>query len=223
MNNTEFENIFDRRVAMCREVMVTKAKEYAAAHDRLANFKKAGALQYEHPAKALQGMMAKHQVSIADMTAGLDVGTTYSQAQWDEKIGDALNYLFLLDAVVQELAAPIRVSQADLDLLEERLKAKVETARPTPAGPAVYGPASFLTSTDELFRSKTVGGHPSKAVTWFPPIGDFDACGIWHYNHRLDAPHESQLEYMVRTGQLCSQCNHMPAQCICAKTEGTSL
>jgi len=98
MRSDEFEAIFEKQVELCREVLVSKAREYATS-DRLHNFRVAATLQQESPAQALAGMLAKHIVSIFDMVA--DDGY-YTVDQWDEKIGDALNYLFLLKAVVLE-------------------------------------------------------------------------------------------------------------------------
>lgn len=99
MNNEEFEVIFEDTVAKAREVLVTKAKEYAKGGDRLHNFKKAGDLKGETPRQALMGMMAKHTVSIYDMAMTTD---TFTDAQWHEKIGDELNYLILLLAVIED-------------------------------------------------------------------------------------------------------------------------
>lgn len=100
MRHTEFEKIFEERVSQCREVLVEKAKEYADNRDRLHNFKAAGSLNHQGPEKALWGMATKHIISLADMIA---TDEDYPQAVWDEKIGDALNYLFLLDAVIRDL------------------------------------------------------------------------------------------------------------------------
>ncbi len=49
------------------------------------------------PEKALWGMATKHLVSISDMVSQ---GRDYSEDVWDEKIGDAINYLILLRAMV---------------------------------------------------------------------------------------------------------------------------
>lgn len=97
MKQKEFEAIFRAQLKRCEHTLVTKGREYAT-EDRLYNFKVAGALQSETPAEALCGMMAKHIVSIFDLVREKDVPMDV----WDEKIGDALNYLFLLRAVVEE-------------------------------------------------------------------------------------------------------------------------
>ena len=98
MNTDDFEKAFEEQVERCREVLVNKAREYAT-EDRLHNFKVAAALQGISPEAALAGFLAKHIVSIFDMTP---TPKSHSRAQWDEKITDALNYLFLLNAIIKE-------------------------------------------------------------------------------------------------------------------------
>lgn len=94
----EFEKILNLRLALCRDTLIRKAAEYAT-EDRLHNFKIAGQVQDVTPVQALAGMMAKHTVSIYDMCAS---GKTYPPEMWSEKIGDSINYLLLLDALVRE-------------------------------------------------------------------------------------------------------------------------
>jgi hypothetical protein len=102
MTYEEFSECFESRVDLCRRVLVGKNTEYARGGDKLSNFKKAGGLQGCVPELALQGMMAKHQVSILDLIKDLDKDQHHSIAIWEEKLGDALNYLFLLRALLAE-------------------------------------------------------------------------------------------------------------------------
>lgn len=95
----EFEEIFQKQCIMCNEVLIQKAKHYATSEDRLHNFKVAAALQGTNQRIALGGMLAKHIVSIFDLIQKPDLA---DMAVWDEKIGDAMNYLFLLKAIVIE-------------------------------------------------------------------------------------------------------------------------
>lgn len=97
----EVNAVFDGQVALCREILQKKTKEYTGDDtDRLGAFKAAAALQHTTPERALAGMLAKHIVSLYDMcfadSVSFDAGT------WDEKITDSLNYLFLLKAIVKE-------------------------------------------------------------------------------------------------------------------------
>ena len=66
------------------------------------NFKVAGEIQKCLPTTALGGMMAKHTVSVYDMIRGLEDGRSYPIELWNEKIGDSINYLLLLAALIRE-------------------------------------------------------------------------------------------------------------------------
>lgn len=115
MDSQTFNDVVERQLAQIKEVLVKKGEEYAT-EDRLHNFKTAAILNNETPRQALRGMMVKHTVSIYDMCNGTE---EYSQAQWDEKITDHLNYLILLKAVVMEEV--LENGGEDLAALREKL------------------------------------------------------------------------------------------------------
>lgn len=103
MTSDQFEALLNRRLERTRAVLGQKAGEYAAAGDRLHNFKRAGELRGHSAAETLAGMLVKHWVSIEDIV------TTYERdgvlpPPWltDEKITDAVNYLILLEGVIEE-------------------------------------------------------------------------------------------------------------------------
>ena len=98
MNVQKFNEIVADQIKRSTDTLCIKAKEYAT-EDRLHNFKTAAALQGTTPKQALAGMMAKHTVSVYDMCMS---PSDFSQAMWDEKITDHINYLLLLRAVIQE-------------------------------------------------------------------------------------------------------------------------
>ena len=98
MNTEKFNEIINEQMQRSVDVLVAKAKEYAT-EDRLHNFKVAAHLQSETPIQALQGMLAKHTISINDMC---NSGRTYPIEAWNEKITDSINYLLLLRALVEE-------------------------------------------------------------------------------------------------------------------------
>lgn len=99
MTSERFEAILDAQLERCRQVLIEKAKEYAT-EDRLHNFRVAAALQSCTELQALAGMMAKHTVSVYDMTRD---GKPHPLELWEEKITDSINYLLLLRAMVDEL------------------------------------------------------------------------------------------------------------------------
>lgn len=99
MQNPQFQEILDTQVEQTKNVLAGKAEEYASETDRLSNFKRAAHLKGTNQAQAVTGMMAKHTVSVYDM---VESGQAYTAAEWDEKIGDHVNYLVLLKAALIE-------------------------------------------------------------------------------------------------------------------------
>ena len=99
MEHEDFAKIVASQQALCSDVLVDKARQYASGHDKLHNFKVAAAVEGVTVKQALAGMMAKHTVSIYDMCRSLE---QYDEDVWNEKITDHLNYLLLLKAVVME-------------------------------------------------------------------------------------------------------------------------
>lgn len=98
MDAEVFERVFSEQMDRCTNLLIVKAKEYAT-QDRLHNFKQAAALKKETPRQALIGIMVKHTVSVFDMGLSTE---SYSDAVWDEKITDHMNYLILLRAIIEE-------------------------------------------------------------------------------------------------------------------------
>ena len=101
MTTKELEAVFEEQVQRCRKVLLIKGKEYTPDEaDRFSSFKTAAGLQHTTQIQALLGMLAKHIVSLYDMSY---VGTEkYDMAVWNEKITDAMNYLFILTAILKE-------------------------------------------------------------------------------------------------------------------------
>lgn len=99
MTNEAFLAVLEARISSMRSVLASKAKEYATVADRLHNFKRAASIIRESPAHALLGMLAKHLVSVVDMVEDAELA---SVAMIDEKIGDSINYLVLLEAILKE-------------------------------------------------------------------------------------------------------------------------
>ena len=99
MTKKDFNDSVKLLFKICEDTLITKGKEYAPNRDRLDHFKKAAALLRTTPGKALLGQLTKHLVSIIDM---IEEPAKYNFDKWVEKIGDSINYLALLFAVVLE-------------------------------------------------------------------------------------------------------------------------
>jgi hypothetical protein len=98
MKQEQFNDILKFRLNAIQETLNNKAKEYAVG-DRLYNFKRAAEMLRTTPEKALFGMFMKHFVSVMDLVEGSIVPTEYLI---NEKLGDAINYLILLEAILKE-------------------------------------------------------------------------------------------------------------------------
>ena len=96
---TLFERLVERRITKIRSTLMRKAKEYASDKDRFHNFKVAALMNTTTPEKALKGMMLKHEVSVLDM---INSPEKVTKEMVDEKIGDNINYLILLEGLLKE-------------------------------------------------------------------------------------------------------------------------
>ena len=102
MTNEAFQTILEGRIDAMRQTLASKAKEYAGPTDRLHNFKRAAQMLATSPADACCCFMVKHLVSISDMVIAEKAGGKLDPALINEKIGDAVNYLVLLEAILKE-------------------------------------------------------------------------------------------------------------------------
>ena len=98
-----FNQLLKEMLEETERVLSSKALEYASGIDRLHNFKKAAELGDCTPLRAAWLMCNKHIVSISDMVSQKEWGdATYEMSMWKEKLGDARNYLYLMQAIIAE-------------------------------------------------------------------------------------------------------------------------
>jgi hypothetical protein len=129
MNSVEFNKIVKRRCELIETVLSKKEEEYATDNNRLHNFYVAAELLDCTPPEALMGMMSKHVYSVIDMLVanGIDPslfemlikdifrdskelsnkesskkGKALTFEHLDEKIGDTINYLILLEGMLRK-------------------------------------------------------------------------------------------------------------------------
>lgn len=100
MTTEVFDKIVDDRLRLTKNILSLKAGEYATSQDRLWNFRRAARLNNNTPEQALLGMLTKHIISIYDMVDNVEVNRC--KDVWQEKIGDAVTYLILLEALILE-------------------------------------------------------------------------------------------------------------------------
>ena len=95
----QFDAVVTNRISKIKSVLLAKGKEYAKEGDRYHNFNVAARVLGSSREKALLGMMMKHYVSILDI---IDHPCSFSNEMVDEKIGDMINYLILLEGMLLE-------------------------------------------------------------------------------------------------------------------------
>ena len=110
MKNDDFNEVIDGILTSSRDMLIRKSEGYSTDEDRLHNFRTAAALNDSTMEQALWGMLTKHIISIRDMVMS---GEAYDADIWDEKLGDAINYLALLKAITVEKTSPSDESLAD--------------------------------------------------------------------------------------------------------------
>jgi len=96
MTHEEFAKLFDAVVKNERATLVNKAIEYSRQGDRLWNFRAGAGLTGLSPEQTLWGYLCKHLASIRDICNGVPA----SRKMIREKIGDARNYLILLEGLL---------------------------------------------------------------------------------------------------------------------------
>ena len=104
MNITEFNDLIDNRCVEIKKVLASKGEEYSMSGDRLHNFNVAARLKNTTREDALWGMLIKHEVSVLDMIHNLQFANRElpTEAYINEKIGDFINYLILLEACFKD-------------------------------------------------------------------------------------------------------------------------
>ena len=103
MTSEIFDAIVENRLALIKKILIAKRAEYAPdGGDRLHNFHRAAETLRCTPERALVGMWMKHVVSILDIIDDIDKGKEPRVELVNEKMGDAINYLILLEAVLKE-------------------------------------------------------------------------------------------------------------------------
>lgn len=98
MNKQHFLSILERRLEQTRATFYKKNEEYGIG-DVFHNFKVAARIDNTTPIKALRGFDLKHRVSIQDMVDNPNIVT---EAMIDEKIGDCITYLCILEGLFRE-------------------------------------------------------------------------------------------------------------------------
>jgi hypothetical protein len=101
MTREDFSRRVEKRIDLVRQTLLTKHKEYAKDDNVFRNFDEAagGLSLHSTSAEVLWSYMTKHLVSIKDIVSD---NVPVRNGLVSEKIGDVINYLILLEAMLNE-------------------------------------------------------------------------------------------------------------------------
>lgn len=101
MTKEEFSKKVEKRINLIRQTLLTKHKEYAKDDNVFRNFDEAagGLSLHSTSAEVLWSYMTKHLVSLKDIVAD---NKPVKPEITSEKIGDVINYLILLEAMLND-------------------------------------------------------------------------------------------------------------------------
>ena len=101
MTREDFSRRVEKRIDLIRQTLLTKHKEYAKDDNVFRNFDEAagGLSLHSTSPEVLWSYMTKHLVSIKDIVSD-NVPVTSEVVS--EKIGDVINYLILLEAMLNQ-------------------------------------------------------------------------------------------------------------------------
>ena len=101
MDSIKFNEIVKNRIDLINSVLVSKGKEYANDDDRFINFRDGARMTRSSPEEVLWFYMTKHTVSVKKIIDEVDSNLA-SKELIQEKIGDMINYLILLEGMLYE-------------------------------------------------------------------------------------------------------------------------
>ena len=100
MTEEQFNKVIEDTLDEIRETLVVKSKEYRRNNNPFHNFEEGSRKSGLSREKVLDGMLLKHEISIADMTNDLDKGIIPKIETVNEKFGDNIIYLLLKKAMI---------------------------------------------------------------------------------------------------------------------------
>lgn len=103
MDQKQFEQLFSNTMQELHQLLVVKGGEYAGSDDRLANFKRGGALTGVKPLTVLFIYLAKHYDAVSTYVRDKQVGIDRPRSEEIEgRLDDLMNYCILAKAIIAE-------------------------------------------------------------------------------------------------------------------------
>ena len=99
MTREEYNKSIEAQLKRVKETLIKKNKEYSTDSSPLHNFHQSAKILRVSPKESAFAFMVKHLTSITDM---LQSDIDYPMELWREKLGDAKNYMILIECLVEE-------------------------------------------------------------------------------------------------------------------------
>lgn len=117
LSMAEFGELVDRRFESAKQVLITKGKEYATTDHPTSSFHEQSELSIHTTPTAIGWeLLVKHLYSIRRIIREYEQDLKIpSQALIDEKFGDAINYLILIEALFKELGGQKGTTNSQTD------------------------------------------------------------------------------------------------------------
>lgn len=100
MTEDRFEQVVNETLKQIKDTLLIKGKEYKRNDNIFHNFEEGSKRTGLIREKVLDGMLLKHEISIADITNDLEKGILPKIETIEEKFGDNLIYLILKKASI---------------------------------------------------------------------------------------------------------------------------
>jgi hypothetical protein len=100
MTDAEFTVMLNERISSIQTILNGKKKEYATEQDRMHNFNQAAQIENSTPIDMAWAFLMKHFVSVQDIVKGFKSDVVTPRALVKEKIGDLINYLIIIEALL---------------------------------------------------------------------------------------------------------------------------
>lgn len=100
MTEERFEEVIEETLASIKNTLIEKGREYRRNNDPFHNFNEGAKRSGLIREKVLDGMLLKHEISIADIVNDIVIGKLPSISTINEKFGDNLIYLLLKKASI---------------------------------------------------------------------------------------------------------------------------
>lgn len=155
MKAEEFDKVLSARIDKINSSLKSKATEYASNNDRLYNFKEGAKVLRSNKFHTLLAYLTKHIVSVYDLAEKAGQGQATPKPVYEEKIGDAINYLILLEAMLAE--PPETLSQQIRRIPDKELKEMLDQIE--------HGPGTIFCSPGPTPPPVAVGEFSKRTIT----------------------------------------------------------